>query len=340
MKKMGYLLIKMKKRIGFLLFFLFILTFSREGIGFELVDEVVAAVNEDIITREELEEEVRIFKLEMGIEVGVARLKKDILQRMIEEYLLQQEAEREGFTVSKMEVQRALENLRGDIPQEKFIRELKKRGVTLEELEKRLERQILREKLIKWKAKLLGEEVRIGKSEVENFLFSLKHYLGGEKSPGEVVVQFYRIYSQELEEEEKVYLAQIIVESEEKAREVLERLSRGEEFSTLAERFSLSSEAEKGGELGWFRLTELHPSLRSIIGKLGEGEVSQPIKINQNLYQLLQVKERREISFQKWEKRIRDFLVKKEVIEGLEKWLSELKEKSFIQIMDESLKDG
>jgi len=324
----------MKKKRRLLLFFLLILILPAQGSGFEVIDEVVAVVNGDVITREELKEEVRIFKLEMGIKVDSERLKKDILQKMIEEYLLQQEAEREGFTVSKMEVQKAMENLRENISREQFTQELEKRGITLKDLEKRLERQILQEKLIKWKVKILGEEIQIEKSKVENFFFSLKHYLQGEKLQEEAVVQFYRIYSKELDKEEKVHLAQIVVESKEKAEKVLERLSRGEKFHTLANQLSLGPEAAEGGDLGWFSLAQLQDSLRFTIRKLKEGETTGPVKINQNYYQILQVKERKKLSFQEWEKRIRDFLVKKEVIRLLEKWLEDLKEKSFIQIMD------
>lgn len=324
--------------MGFLLIFLFLFIWSGQVLGGEIVDEIIATVNGDIITRNQLEQEVLIFKLEKGTEVDLSYLKKEILQKMIEDYLLQQEAKKEGFTVSEMEVQRVVEKLKGDISQEQFVEELEKRHLTLEDLKKRLTGQILQEKIIKWKVKQLEEEVELKEGEIEIFFYSLRDYLQGEKSPDTSIVEFYKIYRKELDEVEKVYLSRIIVEDREKAEKIMEKLSEGESIQRLLNESSGDCGIKKVEDLGWFSLNQLHSSIREAVMNLREREVIGPIEINQNHYQILEVKERKTLSIEKWENKIQNYLTRKKTIALLEKWLKELKEDSFIQILDENLK--
>ncbi len=70
-------------------------------------------------------------------------------------------------------------------------------------------------------------------------------------------------------------------ESEEirkKALQIKERASKGEDFATLAEKYSEGPSASKGGDLGWFGKGAMVPEFEQAAFALTLGEVSQPIK--------------------------------------------------------------
>ncbi len=333
--------IKQKRMKGkFLLFFLlFYILPASPGFCFEVIDEVVAAVNGAIITRTQLEEEINMFKAETGVTSINIPEKKKILWQIIEEYVLTQEAENKGFTVSNTEIKKVMDGLRGEMSEDDFVRNLEKNQISLEGLQNKIRRHLLQDKIIKWKANLLINQIRIDKSEINDFYLNLKRYLRGKKTNYDLVREFYAIYKDKLNEEEKIHLAQIIVKNEAQAKKIKEKLIQGEEFEDLARKFSKGARAKEGGDLGWINLFKLNETLRSALSGAEKGDIVGPIKIDEEFYQIIEVKDRVEISFQQWEKAMEDFLKGKKVVQLIENWINQLKSKSFIQIMDEKLKD-
>ena len=329
----------------FFLIFSILLTISAVSNGalpaIEILDEIVVSVNNNVITREQLKENIRIFKkfrTEQNEFISDYELKKMILFKMIDDYLLREQAEEQNITVPTTDIQKTLDNFKGKTPQEEFIQSLNQEGITLEGLREKLEQEFLGEKVIQWKANQLREEIRIKNSKVKQFFISLKSYIEGIEEGNEDIIQFDIIHHQQLMEEEKIQIAQIIVDTQEQAKKIAEYLIEEEDFLSLAKRFSLGPNAQKGGELGWVSLVQIQNPLRAILSKLKEGESTSALKINDEFYRIIQVKQREQLSFQKWEDKIKDYLFNTEMIKLLNEWVKNLKEKSFIKIMDEDLK--
>ena len=318
--------------------FIFKIQVIKSTFAAEVLDEVVASVNGDIITRQQLNREIVSFGEKEKGSLNSKELQKKVLREIIDEYILKQQAEAQKITVSPGEVQKALKKIQGNLTSQEFTRELKKEKITLEELKKRVKLQLLGEKLLKWKADQLREEIQIRNERIKEFFLSLKSYLQGERKVEKDIIEFYKLYRKKLDNGERVYLAQIVVNSKQEAEKIIHKLKAGEKFSSLAIKFSRALNAKKGGDLGWFNLSQIQSSLRTIIGKMKEGEITPPIKVNDKEYWILQVKKRKELSFEDWEEKIRDYLIKKEVILSLDEWMKKLRENSFIQIMDEDLK--
>ncbi len=70
----------------------------------------------------------------------------------------------------------------------------------------------------------------------------------------------------------------ILVETEEDAAALIERLNAGEEFASLAEEASSDSSAANGGELGWFTTGMMVPEFEAAVIALEVGEVSEPVQ--------------------------------------------------------------
>jgi hypothetical protein len=78
---------------------------------------------------------------------------------------------------------------------------------------------------------------------------------------------------------DRIHLRIIVVESRDKAIQVLGALERGEDFATLASQRSSDPSADDGGDLGAMRAEDLRAALRAAVQQLRPGQVSAVIKI-------------------------------------------------------------
>ncbi len=77
---------------------------------------------------------------------------------------------------------------------------------------------------------------------------------------------------------EKIRCAHILVEKESTAKEVLDRLSKGESFAKLAEQYSIDGSRKRGGDLGFFSHGQMVKPFEEAAFKLKKGEVSGIVK--------------------------------------------------------------
>ena len=82
----------------------------------------------------------------------------------------------------------------------------------------------------------------------------------------------------------------IMVNSEEKANEVLAALKAGQDFKELARKFSQAPNANKGGDLGFFLPDDFTPAFAKALKKLKVGELSEIIKAAQGYHIFKRVK--------------------------------------------------
>ena len=75
-----------------------------------------------------------------------------------------------------------------------------------------------------------------------------------------------------------VHAAHILVETEEEADAVIERLDAGEVFEELAAELSSDSSAHRGGDLGWFGTGAMVPAFEEAAFALDVGEISDRVQ--------------------------------------------------------------
>ena len=91
---------------------------------------------------------------------------------------------------------------------------------------------------------------------------------------------------------QQVHAAHILVDKEEKAKELLSKISSGESFGELAKHHSKCPSGKKGGDLGWFGKGMMVPEFEKAAFEGEKGKVIGPVK-SQFGYHLIKVIEKK-----------------------------------------------
>ena len=117
---------------------------------------------------------------------------------------------------------------------------------------------------------------------------------GKEAVTDTAVKQIYDETAKELKPEQEVHARHILVETEDQAKAVAERLKKGEDFATVAKEVSKDpGSGAQGGDLGFFAKDQMVPEFADVAFKLEPGKVSDPVK-TQFGWHIIKVEEKRE----------------------------------------------
>jgi len=295
-----------------------------------VVDRVVAVVNQEIITLSEVQKFAAPLQEEIQVKDRLERrerlheVHRKVLERLIEEKLIDQEVKRSGIKVTSKEIEGALEEIkrRNAITQEDLERALTSEGLTLEAFKKQIEKRLQRTKLINWAVKA---EVNAGERELRDFYQKNIHRYRTNESyrPSQI---FFLVPKEAGTEE--------IREIRKKCQKVLEKIKGGEDFGEMALLYSEDISAKDRGDLGYFKKGELLPDLEKEALRLRVGEVSGIIRTNLGFHiiKLFDRKGGAPPLFEEVKEKVRADYYEKEMEKAFQQFLSTLKEKSVIEI--------
>lgn len=247
----------------------------------EIVDRIVAVVNNDIITQMELEREMQPYTeriAQMGYSPADERrmrekVRTDMLDQLIDKKLTDQEIARQKISIADSEVDEAIERVKrmNLYTDEELRAAIAREGGNLEDYRQKLKEQLLRTKLVNYAVK---SKIIITRQDVQAYYDShLEAYAG----------------------QSKYHLRNIVVRvpppgdaaaqkaAWERMQEVLRGLESGRSFAALAAEYSDSSLAEKGGDLGRFALSDMAEQIRTALEGLKPGEVTPILETDQGL---------------------------------------------------------
>lgn len=244
-----------------------------------LLDEIVARVNEEIITLTDLKKELRGLRSSLRqenrspelLEQAFQREKQDLLRTMIQNEMLVQRAEEFGIPDSvEPEVGKILEEMRKEsgIPNMEVLDQyLRQQGSSLEEYRTSLKQRLVIDAFLQQsvysKLTLLTPEIEAYYQE------NIERYT--EKA--EVELQEILFLS---EGEDQAQLRK-------KAQEVLSQLQAGASFEDLAKRLSDGPTASQGGGIGRFKRGSMAAPVEEVAFQLEEGAVSGIIETEYGL---------------------------------------------------------
>ncbi len=109
----------------------------------------------------------------------------------------------------------------------------------------------------------------------------------------EDVSAYYDTHKDEFKAEEEVKASHILVDTEDEAKKIKERLDKGEDFAEVAKASSKCPSASRGGDLGFFGKGRMVPEFEKAAFALKVGEVTGPVK-TQFGWHIIKVTERKD----------------------------------------------
>ncbi|MBI4228913.1 MAG: peptidylprolyl isomerase [Deltaproteobacteria bacterium] len=310
MKKMAFSFLYM------CVFIFLFLTFVNNSDARDVIDGVIAVVNDDVITLSEFEEKLPNQNANI-----TPQQEKIILDQMIEQKLLEQQAEKLGIRVSESDVDNAIRSVTGkfNLTDDQMREVLAKENLTLEQFREQWRLQILSQKVI---ASKLQGKLAVTEDEIEEYYRT--NYGSGEKID-EVKISHILISPDAAGGEDQ---------AKQRADEIAERAKSGEDFEKLAREYSDDTiSAVKGGELGYFKRGDLVESLESAAYSTPAGQVGGPVRSPAG-YHIVKVLDKKtgEGDLDSYREEIKEKLYREKAQEELSEWINEIKRSAYIDL--------
>lgn len=297
-----------------------------KSFGAVLLDRVVAAVNDEIITWSELRKAIELDGREQlsGLigeerEKKVKELEKPFLNKLIDMKLQLQEAKKMRFNVGASEVDDAVNDIKKkyNLTDEALDDSLRKEGLTLKEYRTNLSDQILLLKVINYNVK---SKVFISDKAIE---------------------EYYKANAGKYQKDEKVQIMQIFFalpaddskksDIEAKAQNIMQRIQKGEDFAKLAAEYSENPDRESAWDIGYVKRGGLLKEVEEAAFSLKPGENSKPFWSIAGLH-IIKVVDRIGSDAGKAREEIKGLLFEEAFNIKLDEWIKELREKAYIEI--------
>ncbi|MEK7826595.1 MAG: SurA N-terminal domain-containing protein [Thermodesulfobacteriota bacterium] len=296
-----------------------------------VADRIVAVVNDEVITLSELNNAFEPYRERFTAnyqgpdrEKALGETKTTLLNRMIDNLLMEQESRKTGITVRSEEVTDAIKDMQKQqkISPDEFRKTLQREGMTLDAYRKDIGDQLVRLKLIRRdiKSKVAVTDEEIG--------------------------EYYLKNREDYEGKEAVRIKQILLllpkgdnpAAKEKLRAdadaIHKRLLNGEPFELLSAKFSQGPAAAEGGDIGYIEKGMIHSEVEDAAFSLPLNQSSGVIE-SPGGFHIIQVVDRRGAGLKAIEnvrEEIRDKIDREKMEKKFGEWLVELRKKSHIEI--------
>ena len=304
------------------------------GTNGKTIEEIIARVNNEIITRSEYERAKASAEDDAKQECAgkctpdqlradVDERQKNVLRDLIDQSLLVQRGKDMGVSVEP-EVIKKLDQIRIQnnlASMEDLEKAVSSQGVNWEDFKNNIRNGILTQRVI---SNEVGSHLNISKEEVQ---------------------KYYDAHQKDFIRPEQVALREIVVSTtgkkdselpdlKKKADTALQRVKDGEDFAQIAKRLSDGSTAKDGGFLGIYKRGELAKELEDVVFKMKKNELTDVLDTKQG-YLVLQVMEHYDEGqqpLQKVENEIMDRLYTQKMEPALREYLKTLREQSYVII--------
>jgi peptidyl-prolyl cis-trans isomerase SurA len=293
--------------------------------------EIVARVNEDIITLAEYQKAEQQLRGEVThdcpgcppekIDAQFKEQEKDLLRGLIDQVLMVQRAKDMGISVES-DLAKRLDEVRqqnglatlGDLQ-----KGVEASGLAWEDYKSTIRNSLLQKEVVR---REVGSHLDVSSDEVK---------------------QYYEAHSQEFALPERVVLSEISLSTEgkspdefaavrSKAEGLRASILNGDDFHQVAALYSQGSTAKDGGDLGTFKKGELAAQIEAIVFPMSKGQITTVIQTRAG-FEFLKVEDRLQAELQpmdKVEDGIRNTLYAQKVQPRIRVYLAELREQSYV----------
>ena len=249
--------------------------------------EIVAKVNDQTITKDDL------------YNIMVEQYGTQAIEYLISEKIIKSEIEKEKIEIDDAEVEAELSVVKNYYGSEDaFNQAIGEYGFDMEDIKNDIIMNLQIKKLMEGKVTVTDEDIdNYFKENKENF-----------------------------NQEEQVKASHILVETEETAKEVKEKLSAGEDFAKLAKEYSTDDGTkEQGGDLGYFGKGQMVEEFENTAFALKTGEISNPVKskFGYHIIKLEDKQEAKAANLEDSKDEIKDILLEEKLPQVYQEWYAE-----------------
>lgn len=258
------------------------------GVGILTIQSgVVAKVNGDSITEKELYNYL------------VEHAGQQALDSLINEKIVEKEAEKQNIKVTDDEVNTLVQETQSSFgSEEEFLQVLEMNALTLDSFKRSLVLDLKVKALLEAESPITDEQI----------------------------AQYFEENKETFATQEKVRASHILVETEEQAKEVKEKLTHGEDFASLATQYSTDEGSKtQGGDLGFFARGEMVKEFEETAFSLEIGQVSDPVKteFGYHIIKVVEKQEAKEATLDANKDAIKNLLLEEKMTTEYEPWLQE-----------------
>ena len=320
---------------------LFLVSLGEPAARATIIERVVAVIGERPILWTELVHRALAGRVQIRtqtqdqnvISVQEQEMYKELLNRMIDDRLEEQQADRAHLTATQDEIDRGMQNIAMQAQQQQgrpvtvadVLDEVRRRGLTEQDFRDEIRRQILEGKLIELRVR---PRVRVTDQDAHA---AYQHWATEmrEQQPIDVRILALRIppTSTKLQSDARYLLAE----------ELVRRARGGEDFCTLVTQYSDDvSTRDSCGSHGTQPMANLLPAIQEAIKTMQPGTISDPIGVTtgqeQALVILMPMGQTKTPNYDE----VKNEMMQRALLEGLEharkQWLQELRRNVYIDI--------
>jgi len=298
----------------------------------ELLDRVVAVVNDEVITQAELDNFLRpvyeqYSKEYSGQELvkAVGEVRQKILSQMIEDKLVYQEAVAQGIEIKEEDVEKEFQAFKAKLEKpEELDQMLEREGLTMKSMRERLKKQAMVRQL---QDREIRSKVVVSPNEVEDFY---------KKNPDKFTIkERVRVRSLTIKKSEEARAKGL---TDEKAKQRIELLDQKiklyRNFDQIVTDFSEDSHAKQDGLGDWIDRGAMIESVDEVIFKTPVGGLTGVVEtpIGYHIFRIEAKEPKKVRTFEESKDQISGYLFQQESTERFKAWMEEVKKAAYISI--------
>ena len=300
----------------------------------EVLDRIVAVVNEDIVLLSELRERLEPYAQrirQQGFDLDKERqmlfnVREEMLNRLVDEKLTDQEIKRNDIQVDEAEIDNTIERIKAAnaFTDEDLRRFLEQDQTTMEQYREKIREQVLRARLVNYQVK---SKIVITEEEIRAYYDSHPALYGG--------TLHYHLRNILMRVPDFANDAEKQAISEQ-MQQIRSRIDAGESFADLARSYSQSPAAADGGDIGEFAKETLSPMIQAALDGLAPGQATGVLDTDQGfqLFYLEAVNRTEGKPLDSVREEIHQKLFTEVVDKKFLSWLEDLRSQSHIKIIN------
>jgi len=268
----------MKKILsGCLGFFLLVCTFNLSAQA-ELIDRIIAIVDEDVVLESELVRRsntiINQIKSRDQVVPSLNIVRKQVLDRLVVESLQLQMAQRVGVRIGDRELTATLERIaeNAKLSIEQFKEQVEKDGISWSLFREDLRNEIMIDRVMRG---MVQRRIQVSEKEIDNIVAQMD-------KEGETRTQ-YHLGHILLALTENASPEEVSAQREQ-AKKIIDALRGGSNFEEFAIAFSSGQKSLEGGDMGWRSLSQLPTLFAGTVKNMDIKDISEPLRSGSGLH--------------------------------------------------------